>query len=76
MKKPKVDMSGVAMAQQAIADAQKAASTLQKNFSADLKNENLTQISAGGTAEAMAPTSGTRKKKQGGGLASQLGLNL
>lgn len=76
MKTPKVDTSGTEKAQQAIADAQAAATNLQKNFAADLTTENIAQVTPGGTAEAMAPTSATRKKRPTGGLSSQLGINL
>jgi hypothetical protein len=77
MKAPKIDTSGTEAAQKAIADAQAAATNLQKNFSADLSNQNVAQVTAGGTAEAMAPTSSQRKKRPGaGGLASSLGINV
>lgn len=76
MKKQKIDTSGTERAQQAIAAAQAAATNLQKNFAADLKTENITQVAPGGTAEAQAPTSAMRKKRPTGGLASQLGINV
>lgn len=76
MKKPKVDMRGVEAANKAIADAQQAAQNMQKNFSADLKNENIATVTPGGTAEVSPIPSGVRKKRQGGGLSSQLGINL
>ncbi|HVH93239.1 MAG TPA: hypothetical protein VM783_17880 [Candidatus Acidoferrum sp.] len=77
MKTPKVDTSGTERANLAIAQAQEAASNLQKNFKADLTTENLTQIAPGGSAAdaaAMQPDS-TRRRRQGSGLASQLGIN-
>ena len=76
MKSPKVDTSGTEAAQRAIAAAQAAATNLQRNFQADLKNENVTQVSAGGTAEAIQDTNSVRRKKPTGGLASQLGINV
>lgn len=76
MKAPKVDTSGTAKAQQAIAEAQAAATNLQKNFAADLTTENITQVTPGGTADATAASTGMRKKRPAGGLASQLGINL
>jgi hypothetical protein len=77
MKAPKVDTSGTEKAQKAIADAQAAATNLQKNFAADLKTENITQVTPGGTAEAQDMVSGMRKKRPAaGGLASQLGINV
>ena len=76
MKTPKVDTSGTEKAQKAIADAQAAATNLQKNFAADLTTENITQVTPGGTAEAQGVGSATRKKRPTGGLASQLGINV
>lgn len=76
MKKPKIDTSGTEKAQQAIAAAQAAATNLQKNFAADLKTENLSQVTPGGTAAATAASTGMRKKRPAGGLASQLGINV
>jgi len=48
MKKAKIDNSGAIAAQEAIAKANAAATNLQKNFQTDLKNENLTKVTAGG----------------------------
>jgi len=76
MKTPKVDTSGSIAASNAIAEAQKAATNLQKNFSADLKNENVAQVTPGGMAEDAAQVSSVRKKRTAGGLASQLGVNV
>ena len=75
MKRPKVDNSGVERAQRAIADAQEAANALEANFRTDLKTENLTEV-VPGEVEA-ADTSGTpRRRRQTGGLSSQLGINV
>lgn len=76
MKTPKVDTSGTERAQKAIADAQAAATNLQKNFAADLRTENIAQVTAGGTAADVPEVTGTRKKRPQGGLASQLGINV
>ena len=76
MKSPKVDTSGTERAQQAIAEAQAAATNLQKNFQTDLKTENMTQVAPGASADTAVPTGGTRRRKQSGGLASQLGINV
>jgi hypothetical protein len=76
MKTPKVDTSGTEQAQKAIAEAQAAASNLQKNFATDLKADNVAQVTAAGTADDAAPISGTRKRKPSSGLASQLGVNV
>ena len=77
MKTPKVDNTGVAAANAAVAEAQAAANNLQKNFAADLNTENIASVVAGGSAEA-APTasSGQRRRPKGGGLSSQLGINV
>lgn len=78
MKRPKIDTSGTEAAQKAVADAQTAANNMQKNFSADLTTENLTQVVAGGSAGA-ADTSGassSRRRRPGTGLSSQLGINV
>ena len=75
MKRPKVDNSGVERAQRAIADAQEAANALEANFRTDLKTENLAEV-VPGEVEA-ADTSGThRRRRQTGGLSSQLGINV
>ena len=77
MKSPGIDTSGTARAQQAIANAQQAATNLQKNFSTDLKTENLTQITPGGGADlaGVSEVLGPKRKKSSG-LASQLGINV
>lgn len=76
MKAPKVDTSGTEKAQKAIADAQAAASNLQKNFAADLKTDNVAQVTPGGSAEVAAPSGAKRKRNAVTGLASQLGINV
>ena len=76
MKTPKIDTSGTERAQRAVAEAQAAANNLQKNFQTDLKTENMTQVVAGGGAEAAIPESSPKRRRQGGGLASQLGINV
>ena len=77
MKLPKIDNSGAAAANAAIAQAQAAANNLQKNFATDLSTENVASVVAGGSAES-SPTasSGQRRRPKGAGLASQLGINL
>ena len=75
MKRPKVDNSGVERAQRATAAAQEAANALQENFQTDLKTENLTEVVPGEVETA--DTSGTpRRRRQTGGLSSQLGINV
>lgn len=75
MKTPKIDTSGAERAQQAILEAQRVSNNLQQNFAADLQTENVTQVSAGGGAEEMlAGASGTRRRRTGSGLSSQLGI--
>lgn len=76
MKSPKIDTSGTARAQRAIAEAQAAANNLQKNFQTDLKTENLTQVTPGAGADAVVPEAGPKRRRQGSGLSSQLGINL
>ena len=76
MKTPKIDTSGTERAQRAIAEAQEAANNLQKNFQTDLKTENMTQVVAGGGAEAIPESSTKRRRKGGGGLSSQLGIDV
>lgn len=76
MKTPKVDTSGSEAASKAIADAQTAATNLQKNFSSDLATENLANVVSGGSAESAASTTATRRKKPTTGLSSQLGINV
>ena len=75
MKSPKIDTSGTERAQRAIAEAQAAANNLQKNFQTDLKTENMTQVVAGDGAEA-ATESSPKRRRQGGGLSSQLGISV
>lgn len=76
MKTPKIDTSGTERAQRAIAEAQAAATNLQKNFQTDLSTENMTQVVAGGGAEEAANASSPKRRRKGGGLSSQLGINV
>ena len=77
MKPPKIDTSGTERAQRAIAEAQAAANNLQKNFQTDLKTENMAQVVAGdGYAELSSPESSPKRRRRGGGLSSQLGINV
>ena len=77
MKSPKIDTSGQEAAARAASEAQAAANNLQKNFATDLKNENLSQVVAGGGAESAAGvTTGVRRKRQSTALSSQLGINV
>ena len=77
MKKPKIDNSGTERAQRAVAEAQTAANHLQKNFQTDLKTENLAQVTPGAGAEAVTTDEAPkRKRRPGGGLSSQLGLDV
>ena len=76
MKTPKIDTSGTERAQRAIAEAQAAASNLQKNFQTDLKTENLTQVTPGAGAEAVVTDEAPKRKRRSGGLSSQLGINV
>ncbi len=79
MKTPKVqvDTSGTEAANAAVAKAQEAANNLQKNFAADLKTQNIASVVAGDAVDAVVPDQASgRKKRQGTGLASQLGINV
>jgi hypothetical protein len=79
MQSPKIDTSGQEAASRAIADAQTAANNLKTNFAADLTNDNLTQVVAGGSAtanDASVTSSGTRKRRSGDSLSSQLGISV
>ena len=76
MKLPKIDTSGTERAQRAIADAQAAASNLQKNFQTDLKTENLTQVTPGAGADVVSTDEAPKRKRTGSGLSSQLGINV
>ena len=76
MKTPKIDNSGTERAQRAIAEAQAAANSLQKNFQTDLKTENLTQVAPGVGAEAVGTDEAPKRKRRSGGLSSQLGINV
>lgn len=76
MRTPKIDTSGTERAQRAVAEAQAAANNLQKNFQADLRTENMTQVVAGDGAAGAIPESSPKRRRQGGGLSSQLGINV
>lgn len=76
MKTPKIDTSGTERAQRAIAEAQAAANNLQKNFQTDLKTENLTQVTPGAGADVVSTDETPKRKRQGSGLSSQLGINV
>ena len=76
MRTPKIDTSGTERAQKAVAEAQTAANHLQKNFQADLKAENLTQVTPGTGAEAVGTDEAPKRKRRSGGLSSQLGINV
>lgn len=76
MKSPKIDNSGAEAAARAQERASQAAANLQKNLSQDLSTENVVQAVAGGSADASGTGGGdNRKRRQGSGLASQLGVN-
>ena len=78
MKKQKVDTSGTEMAQRAIVEAQERANNLQRNFAADLKTENLTNVETGGSAEELDVLGDDKKRRRAppkGGLSSQLGIS-
>lgn len=54
-----------------------AQENMQKNFAADLKQENIGQVVAGGTADSLDVGDMLKKKKStAGGLASTLGINV
>ena len=76
MKTPKIDTSGTERAQRAIAEAQAAANNLQKNFQTDLKTENMTQVVAGDGAEVADDGPSPKRRRRGGGLSSQLGIDV
>ena len=62
--------SDAAAAQQQLAD-------INKNYATDLSAENRVKVEAGGTAAAVdATTDNLKKKQQGSGLASTLGINV
>ena len=67
-----------AKAEQARQVAAENASTLARNVGSDLKGENIAQVVAGGSADVAAgtPQSTLKKKRMGGPLSSQLGVNV
>lgn len=73
---PTVDNSGAEAAAAASAKAQEAANNMQKNFAADLKNENITTVTPGGGAEASTAINPGRKRKGQASLSSSLGLDV
>lgn len=73
MKKPKVDMSGVAAANEANAAANRAATNLERNFRADLSTNNVANVIPGGGADAAAPVETNKRRNwQPSKVASQL----
>lgn len=76
MKSPKIDNSGAEAAQRAAAEAQRQANNLQKNFQTDLKTENITQVTPGNDGADILSDSSAKRRRQGSGLASQLGINV
>lgn len=59
-------------------EAQMAASTLASNMQADLKNDNVGTVIAGGSADVADvanPNTSTYKRRRSGSLSSQLGVN-
>lgn len=52
-----------------------AANNLQQNFSADLTNDNLATVVAGGSAADISPGSTRKRRNATGGLSSQLGIS-
>lgn len=84
MKTPKIDTSAqerIAAAQaasnQAIAAAQQAATNLQQNMQADLTQQNMATVVAGGSADAAASVGNQSKRKRvAQGIASSLGIRL
>lgn len=77
-KRNKAAEAAQAAAAQAAAEAQLAANNLQANLAKDLKTENVSQVVAGGTADAMdaMADSTLKKKRPQGSLSSQLGVNV
>jgi hypothetical protein len=58
-------------------ESEAAQQNMKANFATDLKQENIGTVIAGGTADVAAETSDLLKKKnQGTGLSSSLGLKL
>ena len=70
------DAAAQAAERKRIADENAAA--LASNMGRDLKSENIAQVVAGGTAADAGgtPTSTLKKKRLGGTLSSQLGVNV
>lgn len=77
MKKAKVDNSGAEAAAKAQAEATAIANNLQRNFQTDLKTDNLSTVTAGGSAEqSMIEGTGVKRRKTNTGLSSQLGIQV
>ena len=84
MKKVKVDNSGVAAANAAMAKAQEAATNLSKNFGADLKTNNLAKVVAGDGGDVGGGAGGSElnpivqrhRRQKKAALSSQLGVNV
>lgn len=77
MKKAKVDNSGAEAAAKAQAEATAIANNLQRNFQADLKTDNLSTVTAGGSADdSMVGSMGIKRRKSSTGLSSQLGIQV
>ena len=70
----KVEQAAIAAKQE---QQQLALQNMQANAQVDLSTDNLTTVIAGGMADlsGVAPD-GVKKKRQQGGLASSLGLNV
>lgn len=65
-----------AAAARAAEEGRVAAANMEKNFAADLKQENLTQVIAGGSADTFGGESDLKKKrKPTAPLSSQLGIS-
>lgn len=62
--------------QQSMLNMQREAQSLSANNGADLTTSNISNVVAGGTADATSYDSSALKKRKGGGLSSQLGINV
>lgn len=63
-------------AEQARAIAAENAATLTKNIGSDLKNENVARVQAGGSSIPEQIVGTLKKRRAGGALSSQLGVNV
>lgn len=76
-KAAKAAASAQARAAASAEAARIAQENMQRNFAADLKQENVGQVVAGGLAEEVDLGDTLKKKKStAGGLASSLGINV